>query len=450
MKKLLIALFILLGGSTDVFAASIEPNTINVDTLGEDSTLSAKILNELKIIRYHADKTDKLRENVIKKYKNEISSQHSNSENPSIVSAEFEVLSDIEEHTKGDNIKDGWNLYGWIAFILAFSSFVVSYITYRAQKNVEQQTKNASLKVQCELLDELYRHLYRNLVCTCAILYKFRGFNGPRNNKVYPSEANLRKLTTLPEDVIISIDIQGDDIYSQMHEIKKLLKNYNMEIDVASQHFCCKEIEDKYLSNDYDNLMFKPLFLITNVFKLWDKFHEFNSSIKLHKHDYAVYKFILEHFKKLELNKIEYNETYNFLKHTNNRLVKKNINQSVFDCLVFIKNNKENSIQRSLNEFCKSISTSKSYINPKDRKIKKIDFNNYLKSQGCDNVDKLLKDKLDEISPNNEKVNAILNSYYEFFKNDEWILDELIFYILQVDIALELPKIGMINYHSNN
>ena len=41
--------------------------------------------------------------------------------------------------------------------------------------------------------------------------------------------------------------------------------------------------------------------------------------------------------------------------------------------------------------------------------IKKIDFNNYLKSQGCDNVDKLLKDKLDEIKNYTFLNNTIAN-----------------------------------------
>lgn len=450
MTKTLLALSILLLSSAQVFSTGtmIAQNDIAIHS--EDSTLSEKILNELKVIRFHADKTDQLREEVIKRYENKNEDLPDNNANASIVSAEYEVLSEIEGHTKENPIKDGWNLYGWIAFFLSVTSIIYSIITYRAQKKVEEQTKNASLNVQCGILDDLYRHLYRNLVCTCAILYKFRGINGVKSNKEYPSEVNLMKLTTLPEDVIISIDIKGDDIYSQMHEIKKLLKNYNMEIEIASNHFSCKEIEDKYLANDYDNLMYKPLFLITKVFTLWDKFHDHNKTLDIHKHEYAIYKFVKEHFEKLTFDKTDYKETLTYLRKTNDLLVNRNPDKSIFDCLISIKSVEDNGIQRALNQFCDPIPTDNSYMY-KGRKIKKTEFNNYLKQHGSDKVEELINEKTSKITIQGKKKKeliSLLKPYSDFFTKEEWMLDELLFHILRINIALEIPKIGMINYHS--
>ena len=165
MTKTLLALSILLLSSAQVFSTGTMIAQNDVAIHSEDSTLSEKILNELKVIRFHADKTDQLREEAIKRYENKNEDQHDNKANASIVSAEYEVLSEIEGHTKENLIKDGWNLYGWIAFFLSVTSIICSIITYRAQKKVEEQTKNASLNVQCGILDDLYRHLSCVYLC---------------------------------------------------------------------------------------------------------------------------------------------------------------------------------------------------------------------------------------------------------------------------------------------
>ena len=450
--KFLLALCIAMLTANNVFPE--ENRTVSettygkISTFGDDTTLSAKILKELEVIRFHAEKTDQLREEAKKRHEQRNSHQldQNKESDTSIISAEYEVLSEIEYHTKGDNIKDGWNLYGWVAFAIALVSLVFSIITYRAQKKVEEQTKNASLEVQCGVLDDLYRHLYRNLICTCAILYKFRGINGVKSTEEYPSEANLQKLTTLPEDVILPIDIKDDDIYSHMHEMKKLLKNYNMEIDIASKHFACKEIKDKHLKNDYDNLLFKPLFLIENTFRLWDEFKKHNKALDTHKHEYAIYKFILEHFAKLDFTKINNSATLEYLKETDAGFNERSSEKSLFDCLISIEGIEENSIQRGLDRFRKSLSEQNPYID-KEMKISKEKFNAYLKSHNCGNVKELMDKKQKESNGVSENFTPLLGQYLELFKKDEWMLDELLFHILRIDIALEIPKIGMINYH---
>lgn len=415
-------------------------------------TLQEKILEELEVIRFHAEKNDRLREEARKKY--EQKNPQSSGVDSAIVSAEYEMLSEIENHTKEDIIKDGWNLYGWVAIALSVISLLVSIRTYFAQKNVEKQTKNASLEVQCGVLDDLYRHLYRNLLCTCAILYKFKGINGVRSATEYPSEANLKKLTTLPEDVILPIDIKDDEVYGKMHEIKKLLKNYNMEIDVASKHFSCKEIENKCFKNDYDNLLFKPLYLISQVFGLWDIFKKHKRSQVVHKHEYAIGRFVLEHFNKLNFNNIGNPETLAYLKKTEVNFNERASFASLFDCLMSVDGIDKNSIQRSLEEFCKNLDVD-GFIG-KDMKIKKRDLENYLYGQKfgdgkwSESIESVLQKRRNDVSGKEKQAqldSGGLHPYFDLFSKDEWMLDELLFHILRVDIALEIPKIGMINYN---
>lgn len=66
-------------------------------------TLQEKILEELEVIRFHAEKNDRLREEVRKKYEQK-NPQYSGVDS-AIVSAEYEVLSEIENHTKRTLLK---------------------------------------------------------------------------------------------------------------------------------------------------------------------------------------------------------------------------------------------------------------------------------------------------------------------------------------------------------
>ena len=48
-------------------------------------------------------------------------------------------------------------------------------------------------------------------------------------------------------------------------EMRLLLRNYNIEINVACNHLSRPAINDDAVNRDYDNLIFKPLFLVRNA-----------------------------------------------------------------------------------------------------------------------------------------------------------------------------------------
>lgn len=222
------------------------------------------------------------------------------------------MMSSIEENTRPNNIKDGWNLYGWIAFIVAFVSLavaavsaVIGYWTWKAQKSTEQHTQKAPLEAQLGMLRDIPRHFYRNLACTCAALLKFRHLDNIRDGRrsKYPSEANILKLTTLSDEYILPIDAVDAKVYKEMHEEKLLFKNYNLEVESAAKHFANSRISDDSLKNDYDNLLFKPLFLIAKMYRLQDAIMKSDKSYKLENNvPYSLFSFVLEHFDKQKLN----------------------------------------------------------------------------------------------------------------------------------------------------
>lgn len=82
-------------------------------------------------------------------------------------------------------------------------------ITFEAQKQTEQHTSNAPKSAQIGKLKDLPRHFYRNLICACAMTLKYyddsnKKIWGKRIN--YPSESNVLKLKTLPDEIIYDID----------------------------------------------------------------------------------------------------------------------------------------------------------------------------------------------------------------------------------------------------
>lgn len=61
-----------------------------------------------------------------------------------------------------------------VAFVVSVFSMIYAILTYYAQKNTELHTTNAPISVQQWKLMDLPRHFYRNLVCTCSLILKFR------------------------------------------------------------------------------------------------------------------------------------------------------------------------------------------------------------------------------------------------------------------------------------
>lgn len=162
----------------------------------------------------------------------------------------------------------------WIGWWVAILSLIVAAITFWAQSKTEKHTQNAPISAQVGQFKDLTRHLYRNLVCTSAAIAKYNNKGNKLPNRddkdtkkeAYPSESNFNKLKTMPDDVILDIDA-NENTYAALHELKVLLRNYNIEIDVASNHISKESVWEQALDQDFDNLLFKPFHLIKSAFE---------------------------------------------------------------------------------------------------------------------------------------------------------------------------------------
>lgn len=397
--------------------------------------IQERILDELIEIRTVQDSTYVQRMRAFE-------ARNSNKALPS----EYSVLSLIKGNTDKDTLRDGWNVYGWIAFAISLISLIIAISTFKAQRDTEKHTKNAPISVQRGKLADLPRHFYRNLVCTGAIIFNYlhpsNGKSANRNS--YPSESNLLKLQTLPDDVFLPVDID-ENSYKVIHELKLLFRNYNMEVMVASDHLSRQQLTDDSLVQDFDNLLFKPFYLTKRAFEYQRILcpNNFGQNVD------AVNAIINEHFAKLmksdnfEILLIPKNNAFlkqmldsdfAYIKSTLD--VKGSIARSIKDekCLDdsfaevsiikadFIKSRKDTALQ----EFIKGISSDK------DEFIKWF------------NANYEIKDKRAELT--SCELYESMKPYLDYVSSGKWDFETLFYYMLAIDVAIETDRIGMINY----
>lgn len=174
----------------------------------------------------------------------------------------------VTQNTRGIKIFgadiDWYNfIFALLAFIVACFSAVYDFRGFQESKRTADNVTRVSLDVQMAQFDDLIRHLYRNLVCTIAFTRKVID---NKEHTEFPSEVHLLKLKVLPEDVL-HLEKYNDNniIYKKMHELKLLLRNYDIEIDTAMMHLKDGRISLDVLRDDLDTLTFKPLYLTNKI-----------------------------------------------------------------------------------------------------------------------------------------------------------------------------------------
>ena len=169
-----------------------------------------------------------------------------------------------------------WNnldFYGIVAVVLSLFSLWYTFRAYVSQSQTENNTRNVPIKDQVSKFCDLNRHEYRNLVVAVSTAVKFfaeaNRENGARIS--YPSESHVLKLQAAPEDFVLDIN---PEMAATVSEMRLLLRNYNIEISVACDHLTRRSINDEAVIRDYDNLIYKPLFLVRKACNMEAKLNE--------------------------------------------------------------------------------------------------------------------------------------------------------------------------------
>ena len=162
---------------------------------------------------------------------------------------------------------DGFNI------LIAVIALVFSVFTFWSQNKTSSNTQKLSQHAQRNLLLDLVRHLYRNLVITYTVKTKLENIQ----YKGYPSEEHLIKLKVPMENIHLEAFYGNDRMYEVMHNLYLNLRNYNEEIDVACTHFKDANLSKEVKKRDLDTLLFKPSFLteriLMTMYELWNTKH---------------------------------------------------------------------------------------------------------------------------------------------------------------------------------
>lgn len=352
--------------------------------------------------------------------------------------SEYYVLSKIKSNTDKNFNLDNWNLYGLIALFVSVISAVISYYALKAQNDTKDNTSNVPIEVQQARLADVPRHFYRNLVCTVSIISKFiQESNGKSGKRLaYPSEANLLKLFVPEDDYFLQINRKSKSYDDMLNSnLRLLFRNYNIEVQVAAEHLSRKHLTDDSLMQDFDNLLFKPFFLCRMTYK-YEKLLDIAPKNK----DYNIaYRIILSHFVNLK-NNLSYLCRSNVDGYINHISDSSNFITNVID--------KRGAIRRSMGTLNTLIIERDSFINDckdselrnfiKDLSSNKKCFINWYASY------KSFNDSLAVLSA--EELYEILLPYLLYINKESWDFKTLFYYIITVDAAIEIDRIGMINY----
>lgn len=185
-----------------------------------------------------------------------------------------ESLKHIQQYTL-DTANNTTFVFWWDGFniLIAVTALVFSVFTFWSQNKTSSNTQKLSRHAQRNLLLDLVRHLYRNLVITYTVKTKLEDIQ----YKGYPSEEHLIKLKVPMENIHLEAFYGNDRMYEVMHNLYLNLRNYNEEIDVACMHFKDTNLSEEVKKRDLDTLLFKPSYLteriLMTMYELWEIKH---------------------------------------------------------------------------------------------------------------------------------------------------------------------------------
>lgn len=187
----------------------------------------------------------------------------------------------------------------WDEYLNISLALIAAVATFLAVWSIRLDTKQNSINkvMQEQILKDLIRHFYRNLVVLGAIRLKLEG----QYSSYYPSEEHILKLKVLPEDVKIDRFTSTPEHYQILHMFELQLRNFDIEVDVAMVHLKNKNISHDVKLRDLDNLVFKCGHLSDFVLKL----------LKALQFDFNSYECVNVFLTKIHLDNVEGKEKNN-------------------------------------------------------------------------------------------------------------------------------------------
>ena len=231
------------------------------------------LFKELKAIRSLQEKAKAERDTIRAKMKKREAELQEHTE--ADMSNEYGAILQVENNTRQHWWYDDWNCFGIFTFIVAFASLIIGWITYNAQKKTEENTtktqRNTSklnLEEQKSLLSDMIRHFYRNYVVSLALGIKLEAEKDGDKFRGYPSEEHLLKMAVNLDDVHLNLFYQENEQHHLVHKLFVMLRNYNIELSVISEHLKSQQIDYATKVRDLQTLTFKCYYLTGEITRL--------------------------------------------------------------------------------------------------------------------------------------------------------------------------------------
>ena len=157
-----------------------------------------------------------------------------------------------------------------ISAVFAVCSFVIGWRTMKAQISTENSTKGGkNVPSTQNLMLDMVRHLYRNLVVSYAIRERIR----QKKYMAYPSEMHLKKMEVNLNNIDLHIFLERTEDYIALSRLHDLLRNYHSELEVIKDHLKDKTLKPEIKEVYLNVLLFKCEFLtkmiIETLTKIW-------------------------------------------------------------------------------------------------------------------------------------------------------------------------------------
>lgn len=162
---------------------------------------------------------------------------------------------DTVANTAHDFYTSEWCLFGILTIVISVFTLIPLWTEFKKDR--------IDKECQYSLFKDIIRHLYRNKVCSIAMRMKYNREIANSESLVHPSEEHYLKMELLPDDIHVEQFYRDDTKFAAMHHLALLLRNYNIEIEVAQKHIADQHIPAPTIKRDFSTLDLKPG-LITN------------------------------------------------------------------------------------------------------------------------------------------------------------------------------------------
>lgn len=186
-----------------------------------------------------------------------------------VLNDSIDAINQIGKNTfdTAENTKFG--IIATITFCVSIATFIVSVLTYYAQRATQKNTSRLNKKEQKAILLNMVKQFYRSYVIMAAVLYKMRH----THFDYYPSEIYLEGIkmeTKLLCNYFFSN--KSEKVYMDNLSMLGFLNNFNLSIDVCNKHLKNPDIDTNTKESDIKDL-------IKGVLKNLGVLHRFYSSI---------------------------------------------------------------------------------------------------------------------------------------------------------------------------